>query len=145
MLAACWLWPAKAGTPTGTRNAVRMMICMAVGVLVALSSGCGESSPYMTRARMGLQTLDKAAETYKTRTGTWPDSLASLTEQQPDGSQAYLKASDLVDPWGRPYQYDPGNRHSETEHPLLWSEGPKPGEPGSKIANWTTGNAKKVP
>jgi general secretion pathway protein G len=120
-------------------------ICVAAGVLLAFSSGCGESSPYMTQARMGLQTLDKAVEAYKSRTGTWPDSLQSLTEQQPDGSQAYVKSGDLVDPWGRPYQYDPGNRHPETEHPQLWSEGPKPGEPGSKIANWTTGSAAKVP
>jgi general secretion pathway protein G len=121
------------------------LILVLAGVLLALSCGCGESSPYMTQARMGLQTLDKAVEAYKSRTGTWPDSLESLSQQQPDGSQAYIKASDLVDPWGRPYQYDAGTRHPETEHPLLWSEGPKPGEPGSKIANWAPGNAKTVP
>jgi hypothetical protein len=42
----------------------------------------------------------------------------------------------LVDPWGRKFQYDSTKLHPNTDRPLIWSEGPNPGQPGSKISNW---------
>jgi Type II secretion system (T2SS), protein G len=107
---------------------------MLAGVALAVCCGCGESGPSVTRARLMISHIDKAVDAYKARHGGHaPDELKILTENQNSG----LTANDLVDPWGRPYHYDPGECHPDTQQPRVWSEGPNPGEPGSIIANWT--------
>jgi hypothetical protein len=42
----------------------------------------------------------------------------------------------LLDPWKRPYHYEPDQLHPKTHIPLIWSEGEDPDDPGWKIANW---------
>jgi len=106
-------------------------------VLLVMACGCGESNPYLARARLGIQNLDKAVSAYKATNADWPQELQSLTEKQSDGGEPYLTANSLVDPWGRPFQYDRNNCHPDTQQPLIWSEGPNPGVAGSKIANWS--------
>jgi len=105
--------------------------------LFLVACGCGDSNPYVTRARLRLENLDNAMKAYQADNGDWPADLKELTQQIPAGGEPYLSADSLVDPWGRPYQYDRNNVHLETQLPLIWSEGPNPGSPGSKIANWS--------
>jgi Type II secretion system (T2SS), protein G len=103
--------------------------------LLLAMSGCGEGKP--AQARLDIKNLDKAVSAFRNTTGDLPAELASLTEPQPNGSGAFLTASALIDPWGRPYHYDRNNRHPETDQPLIWSEGPTAGQAGSKIQNWS--------
>jgi len=109
---------------------------LALGVLVLLVCGCPSDADNANRVRYNLKSLDKAFGAYKAKHNKWPDSLERLTEPQPDGRQPYVDSMALTDPWGRPYHYDPTDRNPATDVPLVWSEGAKPGEEGSKIANW---------
>jgi general secretion pathway protein G len=106
-----------------------------VVALLLIVCGCGESKA--ARTRLELKNLDKTVQAYQAKNRAWPDSLEDVATQQSDGSEGYVAKSALVDPWGRPYQYDRNDRHPENDQPLIWSEGPNPGESGSKIANWS--------
>jgi hypothetical protein len=88
------------------------------------------------KAKTDVLTLEKAVLAWQTRHDVFPVSLKVLAECQPDGGAAYIKENMLVDPWGRPYQYDTTRLHPETGVPLIWSDGAEPGNPRSKIANW---------
>ena len=106
-----------------------------VAAVLVIVCGCGDSKA--ARSRLELKNLDKTAQAYQAKNRAWPDSLEDLASRQQDGSEGYLAKSALVDPWGRPYQYDRNNRHPDNDQPLIWSEGPNPGESGSKITNWS--------
>jgi Type II secretion system (T2SS), protein G len=106
-----------------------------VVALLLIVCGCGESKA--ARTRLELKNFDKTIQAYQAKNRIWPDGLEDLATPQPDGSEGYLAKSALVDPWGRSYQYDRNNRHPDNDQPLIWSEGPNPGESGSKIANWS--------
>jgi hypothetical protein len=104
---------------------------------LVFTCGCqGDSNPNVSRARVGLKQLGEAATFYKNNHKVWPESLEDLTQPQPGGGDPLIDKHALKDPWGRPYQYDPTTTNPTTEQPLIWSEGPSPGEPGSKISNW---------
>jgi hypothetical protein len=95
------------------------------GFLVAVLCGC-DNSANIGRARLALKTLDKAMIAYQANKSALPDKLEELD----------VTSNALVDPWGRDYHYDPTQLHPETRQPLIWSDGPNPGHPGSKISNW---------
>jgi len=90
-------------------------------------------------ARIQVMNLTKAAETF--RAASWntdnafPSSLEELARPQ-GGVAPYLELSALVDPWGRPYQYQYPGQHN-TLKPDIWSDGPRPGDPASVIGNWS--------
>jgi hypothetical protein len=84
-------------------------------------------------ARVSVATISRAVDTYKVATGDYPKSLAVLTK----GKKLYLEPAALTDPWGRPYRYEPDTLEPTTGRPLVYSEGPQPGVPGSAIRNWT--------
>jgi hypothetical protein len=88
------------------------------------------------RAKMDVRNFDAALQMYHERNKKWPENLDKLTEPQPDGNAALLKKETLTDPWGRPYQYDPNQLHPATGIHRVWSDGPDPGNPDKKIANW---------
>ncbi|HYV40148.1 MAG TPA: type II secretion system protein GspG [Gemmataceae bacterium] len=111
----------------------------AIAVLLVFTCGCqGDSNPNVSRAHVGLKQLSEAAAIYRNNHKAWPDVLEDLTQPQPGGGEPLLDKRALKDPWGRPYQYDPTTTNPTTEQPLIWSDGPSPGEPGSKIANWVS-------
>jgi hypothetical protein len=60
--------------------------------------------------------------------------LAEIHPQS--GHAALIKESMLLDPWGRPYHFDPSQVHPETGAILVWSDGPELGQPNSWITNW---------
>jgi hypothetical protein len=55
---------------------------------------------------------------------------------------APLEAKDLLDPWGRPYVYDPNETHPKSPRPLLYSQGAEPGK-SPRIRNWEADGKKK--
>jgi len=95
----------------------------------------GRSEPE-SRAIMDLRNLDQSVAAYEFRCHALPASLELLTERSADGLPPTLAENMLIDPWGRRYQYDVSQRHSESGKPLIWTEGKEPGKPGSKITNW---------
>ena len=104
---------------------------------VASWLGCAQPDQDKIKwAKIHVQTLAKASEIFKTRYGAYPPTLKSLTEMQPGGVPALLPVEGLIDPWLRPYQYDPKQLDPKTNYPLVWSEGPDPKDKKGKIMNW---------
>ncbi len=89
-------------------------------------------------AQANLATISRAVDTYFVRNGEYPKSLAELTK----GKRPFLEATALIDPWGRPYRYEPATLEPTTGRPLVYSQGPQPGVPGSAIRNWSDDQKK---
>jgi type II secretory pathway pseudopilin PulG len=81
-------------------------------------------------ARSQLSFIEKAAADYKTRHGDYPSSLDDLTVSE-DGKPPRLEESDLKDPWGTPYRYNPRER-SPSGRPTIFAVTPS----GDEIRNW---------
>ncbi|HYV37501.1 MAG TPA: type II secretion system protein GspG [Gemmataceae bacterium] len=97
-------------------------------------SDSGDMRPW--RALMTIKSLDQAATSYYLHHDQWPPDLEILANPKPDGKPPFLKdASALIDPWGRPYQYDPKQINPKSEKPLIWCV-PDPRTPEIKITNW---------
>jgi hypothetical protein len=84
------------------------------------------------RAKVDVQTLTRAVDTYFIANGAYPETLKQLTE----GMKPFLEARALTDPWGRPYVYEPNIRDEQTNRPLIYSQGPRPGDASGRIRNW---------
>jgi hypothetical protein len=81
-------------------------------------------------ARADMAVIEKAACDYKRRHGAYPASLNALAVSE-DGLPSYLSAKDLLDPWGKPYGYDP-RAQSPEGRPKIFAVTPK----GDVISNW---------
>jgi hypothetical protein len=91
----------------------------------------------------GLKVIEKALLQYKLNNRNFPDNLKTLGESE-GGKPALLEEKDLLDPWGRPYQYDPSKR-SKTGRPLIFSQGPNPADSAGIIRNWKPEADSKTP
>jgi hypothetical protein len=91
---------------------------------------------FVARAKVDVQTLDKAVQTYIVKNGKSPATLQELTQRTPDGGAALLKETALIDPWGNPYQYDPNQLNPYNATPKIWTNG-DPAQGGkTPISNW---------
>ena len=113
-------------------------VCVVAGVFVLVVGRpphvSGDSN--ISRAKLDVKTLEQAVTLYKTMHSAWPDSLQILAERQPDGGRAFVHEKLLLDPWGRPYHYDPRQLHPGSHFPLIWSDGVDPTNPDGRITNW---------
>jgi hypothetical protein len=94
------------------------------------------------RALLQILALDQAVATYKVKTGEWPRTLKALSEPLPDKSAALVKAKDLLDPWKRPFQYDPAGPRNKGKKPDIWSLGP-PNRKDNMMGNWPAEKKKE--
>jgi len=115
-------------------------VLIVVAILVVLAS---VSSIYVFKflhdakvdaAKVSATNISKAIQAYEIRNGAPPDSLLSLI-QPPDGVRPYLEGGQgaLVDPWGKPFQYDPSGQHNGGTRPDVFTIDPDSGQP---IGNW---------
>jgi general secretion pathway protein G len=118
-----------------------MEVMIAAAILVILAGVGGIiifrqlDEAKISAAQVGTKELEKACELYKARHGDWPEALQVLA--MPEGSlPAVLEERALIDPWQRPYGYEPGTLNPNTHKPLIYSGGPNPGDPNSRISNW---------
>jgi hypothetical protein len=86
-------------------------------------------------ARLQVGALSRSLAAYKLTNGDYPSRLEDLTKAE-RGGKPFVEKADLTDPWGRSFHYDVKERNPLTDEPLVWSEGPRPGEAGSAIRNW---------
>ena len=85
-------------------------------------------------AKAELSALTLASQAYKLKYGDYPDKLERLVKP-PDGTP-YIESKDsLIDPWGRPYEYDPKGKKNDGRKPDIWSLGPRHKD-GEIIGNW---------
>jgi general secretion pathway protein G len=121
-----------------------MEVLVVVAILVIMAGTGGViyinylQKAKMDRAKMDVQALTVAVQAYEANYGNLPTSLQQLTQLMPDGTKATVEASQLLDPWGNMYQYNPqGTHHGATGKPDIWSQGPPNGN-GQMIGNWLT-------
>ncbi len=132
----------QAQAHTAARSAFTLMeVLVVVAILVVLAgAGAYVYTGYLDKARedtarMGVSELEKAVEAYKVAYGDYPTDLTILT-QAIEGRPAALQERALLDPWQRPYVYEPGTRHPQTGRPRIYSQGPNPGDASKVISNW---------
>lgn len=115
---------------------LEVLIVVAILVVLAGVSGVTYLS-YLEGAREDTSiakahNIEKAAQAYQIKYGELPPSLDALTQPLPDGGQPYLDGEALVDPWGRPFQYDPQGGHNGGRKPDVWTTSPS----GKQVGNW---------
>jgi general secretion pathway protein G len=119
------------------RIAFTLMEMLVVVAIIVMLAGVGAYS-YMrylessreSLAKLQITHLQEAVQAYNVDNGSPPESLQVLTVSEA-GKHAYIEQKDMLDPWGKPYNYEPGNL-SPTGHPRLSTTSPS----GTPIANW---------
>jgi hypothetical protein len=78
--------------------------------------------------------LASACEQYHANNGHFPPSLESLTRPQPNGAAAFFGPDKLLDPWKKPYKYNPtgGKSGRGDGQPDVWAVMPS----GAEVGNW---------
>jgi general secretion pathway protein G len=133
---------AARGTRAATRSAFTLMEIMVVVAIIVILAGISvvAVTGYMERARVDatkakLHTVETAVSDYNNRHHEYPANLEVLTQR--DGAlPAYLDHDSIFDEWGHEIILDPNQRHPQTDRPLIYSQGPNPGDASSRISNW---------
>jgi general secretion pathway protein G len=87
----------------------------------------------LDRAWQDAVTIAQQAEAYRLQhNGDPPGTLQELTRVD-DNGHAVFEPRNLIDPWGREYQYAPQGGHSNTGKVEVWSTGPRG---NTQIGNW---------
>ena len=120
-----------------------LLVVANVGAMVESHPEKNEQELKINRAVLDLKVLDNVIAVYHVKYGSYPETLTQLTKAQANGISAQITEAALVDPWGRPYRYDPNTTHPKTGKPLIFTHGPDPGEPKGKITNWDSFDKKK--
>jgi hypothetical protein len=127
----------------GRASSMKRLLCgwVAVGLLVAVAASLVVKQRLVEaekkeQARNDCRTWTSAVESYKMKYGDWPPSLAALTQTQPDGTEPFMRATSLIDPWGHEYLYSPAGGSSHSMRADVWSWGPRPNDVSSIIGNW---------
>jgi hypothetical protein len=87
------------------------------------------------QAIFGITVIWFVLDEFHAQYGKYPSELAELSRSI-DGSPAFLDSSKLIDPWGRPYQYDQNGVRNQGLSPDVWSLGP----PHNRSRTATIGN-----
>jgi general secretion pathway protein G len=115
-----------------------MELLVIVAILVVLA---GAAVPmylkYLDDAKRDMawnnaKTLEHVCDTYNIKMGTYPNQLTELTVRDSNG-RPYIEEKDLLDPFGKPYEYAYPGQHSTVGKPDIWSMG-KDGN--LQIGNW---------
>jgi hypothetical protein len=108
------------GTPTFVRVAALPVILIVAAVAgLEMYRWTHSLEGKYGKAKMDLSHLSSAVDAWKAETGSYPDTLQELTQSR-DGKVPYLSEKDLLDPWGRPYGYDPNQRHPASGQPKIF-------------------------
>lgn len=90
-------------------------------------------------AKAQVIVLTQAAQAYFIKNQKWPQSLQALVERDDFGTQYIEKKEHLLDPWKKPFLYDPTGPKNEGLKPDIWSVTPSK----AIIGNWANGQPKK--
>src|SRR5437879_7398526 len=102
------------------RAAFTLMEMLVVVAIIVVLAGVGGAyligqlnESKVSSAMMQAEVLGKAARIYQTDHSVLPASLDVLLQKDADGKGPYLERADaLLDPWGRPFQYDPSGTNN---------------------------------
>jgi len=106
---------------------MEMLVVVAIIVIIA-----GAATPLVLnylaqarvdRAKLDIKKLETAISSFNAKHGQYPETLQQLTQPDEFGNNPVLSAQDLLDPWGRPYNYQPAQM-TQRGVPMISSGGP---------------------
>jgi hypothetical protein len=122
----------------GLLGLVAVLLGVVIGEAMVLAAPLPFPRPYretaaeMETARARAKAIASATFQYYSYKDEFPPSLKALTLPQPNGVGPFLKPAELIDPWGKPYHYDPIGRTNGGDAPDIWAVSPS----GKVIGNW---------
>src|SRR5262245_52312554 len=122
----------------GLLGLVAVLLGVVIGDGVVLAAPLPFPRPYretaaeVETARARAKSIASAIFQYYAYKDEFPPSLMALTLPQPNGVGLFLKPAELIDPWGKPYLYDPEGVNNRGEAPDIWAVSPS----GKLIGNW---------
>src|SRR6516225_8681848 len=94
---------------------LEVLIVVSIIVILASLGGYYAFRAYedaqISEAKIKATSISKALEGYKlNNSGTYPNDLNELVH--PPSGRPYLGPEELLDPWGKPYQFDANGPHN---------------------------------
>jgi general secretion pathway protein G len=119
---------------------MEILIVVAIIVMLAGISGYYVMERYedakLQNAKIKVKQLTQHADAWRLGNGDqYPPSLDALAQAQPNGGAPFAALDELMDPWGKPFQYDPSGGHNGGMKPDIFTTGPR----GQTIGNWPGG------
>jgi general secretion pathway protein G len=126
------------------RGAFTLMELMVVIAIIVVLAGIGIVYAMKTLddskrdlAQQRAKELGQACELYKIKVGDFPNQLADLLQQTPEGYGPFLKSEDaLRDPWDQPYEYNKAGPRNNGTQPDIWTVTSS----GIEVGNWPKGH-----
>jgi general secretion pathway protein G len=122
------------------RSAFTLLEVLIVVAIIVMLAGAGTyyflqrlEDAKAGRAKADAMSLAAACEQYYAGNNEFPPSLDALTQPQPNGNGAFFGPDKLLDPWRKPYQYDPQGPNNAGNKPDVWTTHPRT---GIMIGNW---------
>jgi general secretion pathway protein G len=119
--------------PSQLRQAFTLMEMLVVVAIIVALAGLGgyyfvgqANEARKSTAKVQVKALTQAVEAYNVdHRGLWPPSLDVLL-QKDDFGGPYLKNTDaLIDPWGKPYQYNQAGAQTNGLYPDIFTTSPE--------------------
>jgi len=125
------------------RAAFTLMEMMVVVAIIVALAGVGifymagqADEGNKARVKANVKSITDAAVIYKAQhNGIWPQDLQTLTQKDAEGHGPYVQPEGILDPWGRPYNYDPNGTNNQGMTPDVSCQ--MPSNLGT-IGNWTS-------
>jgi general secretion pathway protein G len=126
-------------------------LLIVVGILVMLAALAmpsfmgSQKQAQIDAAKTQVAAIESATKLYQASAGTFPTTeqgikaLAEKPEEDPVPKKwagPYMEDANILDPWGREYQYAYPGEHNEKKKPDVWSLGPDPEDDSDNIGNW---------
>ncbi|WP_395374380.1 type II secretion system major pseudopilin GspG [Marinicella sp. W31] len=119
---------------------VVMTILAVIIGLVARNVAGGQDKAKYQQAKIEVQKLTQAVESFYLDTGRLPDSLDQLFNDSGDSMWLgpYIKEKELKDPWGEGYHYTSSSQHGQSFDIYTYAMDKSPGgdKLGTDIGNW---------
>jgi len=109
--------------------------CGAGGVWYFARSGLKDAAKKELAQAQVNGPLTQACLTFQVRHNRVPDNLDELVRPDAFGAVFLKDPGQLIDPWGRPYSYDPFGDRNDGLRPDIWTIAPD----GTTIGNWPRG------
>jgi general secretion pathway protein G len=113
---------------------LEVLIVVAIIVILASIGGMYAFRAYedaqINEAKIKATSISKAAEGFKLNNGNYPTDLNELVH--PSSGRPYLAQDELLDPWGKPYAFDPAGTHNNGLRADVSTTTPT----GQVVGNW---------
>jgi hypothetical protein len=99
------------------------VLCLAV-LLLQAAPAPADNEKGVALAITRAKKIARAVEQFYENNGELPAALRDLAWTQPNSGPPLLREADLLDPWKKPYQYDPQGPKNGSKAVDVWTVAP---------------------